>query len=159
MKRYYLAYGSNLNREQMKFRCPTAKIIGTAVIEHHELFFRGSRTGAYLTIEPSIGRKVPVAVWEVTAADEKALDRYEGFPTFYYKQDFKIDVNLLDSGTTETLNCFAYIMTAGRSIGIPSDFYVQTCLDGYADFGFDKRILNKALEKARKNVCKYKKLL
>ena len=82
MKRYYLAYGSNLNREQMKFRCPTAKVIGTAIIEHHELFFRGSRAGAYLTIEPSIGRKVPVAVWEVTAADEKALDRYEGFPTF-----------------------------------------------------------------------------
>lgn len=30
MKRYYLAYGSNLNVRQMKYRCPTAKIAGTA---------------------------------------------------------------------------------------------------------------------------------
>ena len=32
-KRYYLAYGSNLNVHQMMYRCPTARIIGTAVIE------------------------------------------------------------------------------------------------------------------------------
>ena len=30
MKRYYLAYGSNLNVPQMKMRCPSAKIVGTA---------------------------------------------------------------------------------------------------------------------------------
>ena len=31
MKEYYLAYGSNLNLEEMKFRCPTAKAIGTVM--------------------------------------------------------------------------------------------------------------------------------
>ncbi|MGN1231560.1 MAG: gamma-glutamylcyclotransferase, partial [Anaerotignum sp.] len=29
MKKYYIAYGSNLNVRQMKFRCPTARIVGT----------------------------------------------------------------------------------------------------------------------------------
>lgn len=51
MKRYYLAYGSNLNVRQMKYRCPTAKIVGTAVIRDYELLYKGSKTGSYLTIE------------------------------------------------------------------------------------------------------------
>ena len=37
MKRYYIAYGSNLNVSQMKYRCTTAKIVGTAIIKDYEL--------------------------------------------------------------------------------------------------------------------------
>lgn len=77
-KRYYIAYGSNLNLRQMKMRCPTAKVMGTSVIKDYELLFKGSLTGAYLTIEPKKGSEVPVAVWIVTETDEEALDRYEG---------------------------------------------------------------------------------
>ena len=51
MKKYYLAYGSNLNVHQMKYRCPTARIVGTAVIRDYELLYKGSKTGSYLTIE------------------------------------------------------------------------------------------------------------
>ena len=54
-KRYYIAYGSNLNVAQMVRRCPNAVPIGTAVLEHNTLYFRGSGTGYYLTIEPKIG--------------------------------------------------------------------------------------------------------
>ena len=32
MKKYYIAYGSNLNVEQMRYRCPDAKVVGTAEI-------------------------------------------------------------------------------------------------------------------------------
>lgn len=80
-KRYYIAYGSNLNVRQMRMRCPSARIIGTADLKNYELLFKGSKTGAYLTVEKKPGGTVPVAVWEVTAQDEKALDRYEGFIT------------------------------------------------------------------------------
>ena len=58
-KRYYIAYGSNLNVEQMMRRCPGAKPIGTAMLEHNILYFRGSGSGYYLPIEPKIGSKVP----------------------------------------------------------------------------------------------------
>ena len=92
MKRYYLAYGSNLNIRQMALRCPTAKPVGTAVIKDYELLFKGSKTGAYLTIEPKSGAEVPVAVWAVEPADEKRLDVYEGFPTFYYKTELELPV-------------------------------------------------------------------
>ena len=51
MKKYYLAYGSNLNVQQMRYRCPDATIFGTAEIPDYQLLFKGSMTGSYLTIE------------------------------------------------------------------------------------------------------------
>ena len=81
-KRYYIAYGSNLNVRQMMMRCPTARLIGTSVIKDYRLMFKGSQTGSYLTIEQSLGSEVPVGVWAVSEADERALDRYEGYPNF-----------------------------------------------------------------------------
>jgi len=62
-KRYYIAYGSNLNIGQMRMRCPQARIIGTSEIPDYQLLFKGSRTGSYLTIEKKEGSTVPVAVW------------------------------------------------------------------------------------------------
>ena len=73
-KRYYIAYGSNLNIPQMRMRCPEARIIGTSVIEGYRLLFKGSKTGSYLTIEPQEGASVPVAAWEVSAENEASLD-------------------------------------------------------------------------------------
>ncbi len=152
MKRYYLAYGSNLNIEQMKWRCPTAKAIGTAEIHGYELLFKGSKTGAYLTIEKKKRSKVPVAVWEVQKEDEEALDRYEGYPRFYYKQELEMVSSGKGGAKGEKAKAFVYIMHEDRKLGIPSEFYVETCLRGYASFGFDKKILLKAIEKSRKGI-------
>ena len=32
MSKYYIAYGSNLSREQMRLRTPEARIIGTGIL-------------------------------------------------------------------------------------------------------------------------------
>lgn len=149
MKKYYLAYGSNLNLRQMALRCHTAKPVGTAVIKDYELLFKGSKTGAYLTIEPKSGAEVHVAVWSVEPADEKRLDVYEGFPTFYYKAELDLPVKYF-SGKTVVRKAFVYIMHEERPLGLPSGSYVRTCLDGYRDFGFDESILLAALENSRK---------
>lgn len=124
--KYYLAYGSNLNKEQMAHRCPGAVPVGAAVISDYELVFRRG----YLTIEPKEGSEVPVGIWKITAEDEKALDRYEGFPRFYIKKDFDIGM--------------AYIMAYGYPIQKPSDHYLLTVAKGYADFGFDQQPLKDA---------------
>ena len=148
MPKYYLAYGSNLNVRQMARRCPTAKAVGTAVIRDYELLFKGSKTGAYLTIEKKKGGTVPVAVWEVTDDDEKRLDAYEGCPTFYYKTDMKLPVKFTENGETKTVTAFVYIMHEDRKIGIPSETYTSTCAIGYMNFGFDIEFLNNALKKS-----------
>ena len=83
MSKLYVAYGSNLNKEQMARRCPTAKIYGTGFLNNWELIYRGSKTGAYATIRRKKGSKLPVAVWKIEDIDERNLDIYEGYPKLY----------------------------------------------------------------------------
>ena len=153
-KRYYLAYGSNLNVRQMRMRCPTARMIGTATLENYRLMFKGSKTGSYLTIEPEEGCSVPVGVWEVSARDELALDRYEGYPTFYYKKELTLPIKGIKTGKIRNRNVYVYIMHEDRPIGVPSNQYVRTCLEGYRDFGFDISTLRSAYEHSRKECLK-----
>ena len=151
-KRYYIAYGSNLNIRQMRMRCPSARIIGTSEVQDYELLFKGSRTGSYLTIEPKTGASVPVAVWETTAADEAALDRYEGFPDFYYKAEMKLPVKGIRTGKVRNRKVYVYIMHEDRALGVPGGYYVATCLEGYRSFGFDEELIYRAIENSRR-VC------
>ena len=148
-KRYYIAYGSNLNIRQMRMRCPSARIIGTSEIPDYELLFKGSKTGSYLTIEPKKGSRVPVAAWEVSAEDEQTLDRYEGFPAFYYKKEMLLPIKGIRSGKIRRRNTFVYIMHEDRVLGVPSNFYMQTCLSGYKSFGFDPKFLHEAYDRSR----------
>lgn len=145
VKRYYIAYGSNLNIWQMRHRCPSARIIGTSEIPGYQLLFKGSRSGSYLTIEKKDGAKVPVAAWEVTPEDELALDRYEGFPRFYYKAEMTLPITGIRTGKVRNRKVFVYIMHEDRKLGIPSGFYVDACLEGYGAFGFDEKYLEEAL--------------
>lgn len=149
-KRYYLAYGSNLNLTQMKHRCPNAEVYGTAVITGYELLFKGSKSGNYLTIEQKTGGMVPVGVFRVSPSDEKALDRYEGFPSFYYKRDMVLTVTKTN-GEKEKIHAFVYIMHENRPVGVPAMYYYKTCAEGYEDFGFDKKCLNEAVERSQNN--------
>jgi len=146
--KYYLAYGSNLNLYQMKRRCPKAIPIGTAFIEGYELLFKGSKTGSYLTIEECEGSKVPVAVWKVEDSDEMNLDAYEGYPTFYYKKEMEIEYQGLVSKKSRKVKAFVYIMHEDRKLGVPSNYYVDVCADGYTSFGFDFEYLEKAYMKS-----------
>ena len=153
-KRYYLAYGSNLNMEQMQYRCPGAVPLGTAELEGYRLLFKGSKTGAYLTIEKAEGFTVPVGVWAVTEADEKRLDCYEGFPPFYYKENLDITYTGLVSRKAHRVKAFVYIMWEDRPLGIPSHMYVSTCSQGYTDFGFNQETLAQAYAFSKKEARK-----
>ena len=148
-KKYYIAYGSNLNIRQMRFRCPGAKPIGISAIPDYELLFKGSKTGAYLTIEPKDGGLVSVAVWEVTADDEKHLDIYEGYANFYYKKEVRLPIRLAN-GKTKKLTAFIYIMHEERELGCPSLAYIRTCKEGYRNFGFDQKYLETAYLRSTK---------
>lgn len=145
-KKFYIAYGSNLNIAQMRRRCPEARIIGTAALKGWQLLFKGSQTGAYLTIERDPDFIVPVAVWEVSPNDEKHLDHYEGFPRLYYKKELPVLVN------GSPLTAFVYIMHEYRPIAVPSSTYVSTCLEGYHVFGFDTGALAAAYDHSKEVV-------
>jgi len=137
-KKLYIAYGSNLNLSQMASRCPTAKVLGTSEMKGWRLLFRGAHAGAVATVEPFKGGSVPVLVWEITPADEAALDRYEGWPFLYRKENVKVKLN------GKSVTAMVYIMNDGRPLGQPSCYYYSTILEGYKSAGFDVDILRKA---------------
>lgn len=152
MKKYYVAYGSNLNVQQMRWRCPEARIIGTAILENYELLFKGSKTGSYLTVEQKQDSYVPVVVWEVSEEDEKRLDVYEGYPDFYYKKDLSLRIKGIVSGKIRTKDVFIYIMHEERPYGIPSGTYLNTCLRGYETFKFNPTFLFDAYYKSKERL-------
>lgn len=142
MSKLYVAYGSNLNMEQMAARCPTAAFVGAGVIEDYELQFKGSLHGAHATIAPKEGSSVPVGLWQIQKQDERRLDLYEGFPNYYFKRDVPVRV-----GNTITMG-MAYIMDLRMAYGNPSQQYYDTVYQGYQDCGLDVNILNEAVDKS-----------
>lgn len=85
-KKYYIAYGSNLNLAQMQRCCKHAKIVEKAMLNGYKLAFKGNEDGyAYLTIEPSDKKMDPIGIYEINLTDEKLLNRYEGYPNLYFK--------------------------------------------------------------------------
>lgn len=135
-KTYYLAYGSNLNVRQMRYRCPNARKVGTMVLKDYQLEFK-----LYLTIDKKVGSEVPLGIWEVDELDEKRLDAYEGYPTFYRKEYIEIEVE----GKKE--KALIYIMNDVRNIEEPTKTYMNTCIEGYNDFGFSIKYLNEAFNR------------
>ena len=141
MSRYYIAYGSNLSVEQMKHRTPDAKIVGTATLQGWRLLFKDCAT-----IEPKEGREVPVLIWEISDTDEKNLDRYEGYPIYYYKRELPVTVTPLDGGAPRELTAMVYIMDEKHTFRMPSLYYYDVLHRGYRTFGFDLNLLRQGIE-------------
>ena len=144
-RKYYIAYGSNLNIHEMRERCPGARIFGTAVLENYQLLVKRGDSGAYFTIEPRMGSAVSVGVWTVGAEDEKALDEYEGYPRLYEKKEMRLSVTVIHTGQKADCTAFFYTMYEEYPLGLPTEEYLETCRQGYRDFGFDEKVLEEAL--------------
>ena len=143
--RLYIAYGSNLNKRQMAYRCPTAKPIAKSCLHDYRLVFQGGFYGAHANVIPEKGNDVPVAIWEISARDEAALDRYEGVAGGYYtKETMTVEV------AGEMKEALIYIMTP-NPYGTPTDNYLEIIEEGYRDFRFPVRILNEAVIHAYEN--------
>ena len=140
----YIAYGSNMVEEQMAHRCPGAKLIGTGYLPNHRLEFY-----LHATVERTRahGAKVPVAVWEISEEDERSLDRYEGFPTYYTKHRRRV---VMDDDTE--LWGMVYIMNMIRPQQ-PTPAYYNGIHNAYVKLGLRseiKRVLEPALQRSQR---------
>ena len=133
-KQLYIAYGSNINLEQMAYRCPHSKVVGTSEIKDFELEFR-----SVATIVPKKGATVPVLIWELDDRDLPILNRYEGWPRLYRQEKMLFE---MDGKSYEGM---AYLMNRG-TISPPSPQYYNTILQGYRENGLDESYLETALE-------------
>ena len=139
----YFAYGSNINLEQMEHRCPDAQLVGPVTLQNYELQFRGS---GFATVSPKKGSVVHGLLWKLTPKSEQALDRYEGYPSFYYKTEMTLDVKGIRTGKLRRRRAFVYIMREERPYGVPANSYLSICGQGYRFFGFP---VDKLLEACR----------
>jgi len=142
--RLFAAYGADLNRTVMAKHCPTAKLIGSAVLKNYRLSFRGSKAGALATIEKAKGGSVSALLWEISPQDEAALDRWIGVPELYRKVTIKV---LRDDTQVDAL---IYRLVSGKPKNKPSAFYYSSLLEGYRSAGFDVDILRSAVSESAK---------
>lgn len=140
----YLAYGSNLHIEQMQYRCQTAKVFGLSRIADYRLTFKALGNCAYATIEPCVGSYVPIVVWEIQENDEWSLDRYEGYPSHYGKEQMVVKVR------GRNVRGMVYIMNHQAVQAVPDLGYFNTVLMGYRSFGLEEHLLYAALHGVKK---------
>ena len=138
------AFGSNLSEVQMRRRCPAAALVGTATLRGYRLAFAGfSMTwqGAVATILPARGLRVPGVLYAVAPEDLARLDRFEGVPFLYSRQER----GALDRRRHQTRPAHVYELPANTPLGEPSSDYVLTILRAYRQLGLSLDALASAL--------------
>jgi gamma-glutamylcyclotransferase len=130
---YYFAYGSNLNKKQMRERCPDSKPLFRATLPNYKLIFAGwSRQwrGGVASIKPFSGEKVIGGIYEISDADLRKLDKHEGYPSEYSRLPVRV---FNEDG--DTLEATTYIKARPAEETRPSPEYLAILQQGYRDWG------------------------
>ena len=117
----YAAYGSNMDPQQMRRRCPHSPVRGTGWLEGWRLTFGGEDLGwegALATLVEDAGSRVFVALYDITGADEAHLDEWEGADIGLYRK-IRLRVQTLDGEALAWL----YVLDAYEG-GLPSARYL-----------------------------------
>lgn len=142
---YYISYGSNMNIEQMAYRCPKTKVFGNGKLFGWKLVFNYHADIIETKNEDDF---VPVVVWKLDdKIDQMNLDRYEGYPSYYTK----ILIPVIMDDTGKKIKAMVYVM-ADRRKGVypPSVGYFNGIRDGYIANGIELSPLYKAVRECCK---------
>ena len=132
MSKLYLAYGANLNREEMSWRCPRAVPLFNLELPDWQLEFC-----QHATIVRKPGGRLAAAVWQITEECEDALDRFEGYPVYYRKETVVV----------ADRPAMVYIMNRTEP-ATPTAGYLKCLAQGYEDWDMDLDLLWRAYERA-----------
>jgi gamma-glutamylcyclotransferase (GGCT)/AIG2-like uncharacterized protein YtfP len=122
----YAAYGSNMDPAQMGRRAPHSPQQGTGWLDGWRLTFGGEDLGwegALATVVEDRGSRVFVTLYEVSPADEVALDQWDGAELGYYRKS-KVRVSTLDGDVVAwlyVLNDYEGGLPSARYLGIMAD--------------------------------------
>jgi gamma-glutamylcyclotransferase (GGCT)/AIG2-like uncharacterized protein YtfP len=121
----YFAYGTNMSRAQMAYRCPGAGLVQPAVLRDHRFVIASHGFG---TVSPERTAAVHGVLWLVTAEDERALDRYEGVEEGMYQRDRRrVHVRLGDA--SDAVEALLYVAPPAPR-GQPRVGYLQQVIAG-----------------------------
>ena len=132
----YFAYGSNMDPEQMRERCPGADAAGQAALPGYRFLIK-SRGVA--TITPSAGNQVLGVLWHVTPTHLETLDRYEGVRGgFYARSEVAVRTE------TRTVSALVYI-AADATEGRPRPGYLKRLVAGAHLHGLPTKYIEQTL--------------
>jgi gamma-glutamylcyclotransferase (GGCT)/AIG2-like uncharacterized protein YtfP len=137
----YAAYASNMDPARMAERCPHSPLRGTGWLIGWRLTFGGEEygwEGALATLVPDDDSPgVFVALYDLTEADERALDAWEGADSGLYRRvhlrvhtlagDAVAYVYVLDAfeGGLPSARHLGGIADAAEAAGAPSDYVTE----------------------------------
>ena len=130
----YAAYGSNMDPARMGARCPHSPTRGTGWLAGWRLTFAGEEhgwDGALATVVEAPGKQVFVALYEITAEDERNLDEWES--RVYRKLRVRVStlegeqlawLYVLDAyeGGLPSASYLGVISEAAQAAGAPDDY-------------------------------------
>ena len=135
MRHLYFAYGSNLDQNQMRERCPTSKPLGVAYLHGYRLAFTFYSTGRWKGGCADIIRDNNSTVWgyvyELTDRDLMRLDNYEGCPHCYKRFQTKA----VSADGRELPHVWVYEVVNKES-HLPSEEYINILLRAAIEYGF-----------------------
>ena len=122
----YAAYGSNMDPLQMLLRAPHSPARGTGWLQGWRLTFGGESLGwegALATLVEESGAQVFVALYDLSPADEAALDEWEGSDLGLYDK-IRVRIATLEGDVTAWL----YVLDDYEG-GLPSARYLGIIAD------------------------------
>lgn len=166
MKNLYFAYGSNMDEEQMKKRCPDSILIGKGFIEKHKLCFpqiavtRGllGVAGIREGVETD---KVYGLIYKLTDEDLELLHTFEGYDkddisnSSYFPKHVRFKLydevsNKYISQGSQNVIIYQSNFDNGDDFYVSSD-YLLLMLKPMIKYGLDNNYILKIMEKAKSN--------
>src|SRR4051812_4019852 len=126
----YFAYGSNLDPDQLRERCPAASFVCVARLDAHRLAFSRKstrRSCGVADVIPDSGHHVWGAVFEISDADAACLDASEGFQRGRKINSYRrkrVEVIGLIAGAEERMQVETYIANPQPCPPPPSPEYI-----------------------------------
>lgn len=131
----YFAYGSNMDWNQMRSRCPSARFFCIAMLPHHQLAFtRKSKTRncGVADVVPQQGKSVWGVVYEIADVDVGRLDFCEGYSpgrgeNAYWRRECLV---FKDGNPREPLTVWTYFAAKEPNPPLPSSKYKEQIIRG-----------------------------
>ena len=135
----YFAYGSNLDPEQMRTRCPGAKVVGLAALRDHWVafpLFSNDWGGGVSSLQLAHGDTVWGVLFDLTEEHLATLDEYEGFRgpgdqhNVYDREQVTVELTRPDDGSfPRRVRASTYVARPAKP-SPPSRRYLDTVLRG-----------------------------
>jgi gamma-glutamylcyclotransferase len=124
---WYFAYGSNMNRAQMRSRAPQVFEEINGELKNYELVFNKKVRGGSATanVQPAQGKSVRGVLYRIPEGAYRALDRFEGAPEHYRR--IEVRVTAADGREIAAQVFIAAKVEKGLK---PAAHYLQTIVSG-----------------------------